>query len=117
MPSDNGSTTRFKDFDQLETSYLEKIGEPPTFRLRGQDFRCHPYMSVNQLNRLTVDTGMEGVFNFLYSCVVDEQQDELRNVLDQNENPVFYQILNDIMEWLIEAYNVRPTARASSSRR
>ncbi len=102
----------FKDFDAVLAAKREKLGLGPTFRLGGTTFSCIPVPKATELAEL-VESQTSGrvkpALDYLRSLVVAAQREEFDAVLNDDENVIDMETVQEIMSFLAEAYNGRPT--------
>lgn len=93
------------------------------FELDDRKFNCLPKRSgAVVLDAIARITGGEGgvsqvanVVPFLTSSVVPEEREEFTKVINDDSNPIDFDVLIEVMSFLLESYTSRPTKELSPS--
>lgn len=104
-----------KDFDAVRAAKREKAGEPPTFRLMGRQWNCLPIQPAHTLRDLVgEDNSIQGTFVYLQGLLVEDQREDFAKIVIGSDE-IDMDIISEVVKYVTEKYNGRPTVSASSS--
>lgn len=95
------------------------LAAPPTFDIDGRDFVCVSRMSGAAALEFAAsgDDGQraaDAILRFLRNAVCAEQRAAFNALLDDPDVGIPIETLNEIAEFLVEAYTARPTVPPSA---
>lgn len=96
--------------------------EPLDFTVGGDVFRVYPpttamfalFMSSQADNREVTDH-IAGLVDFLDNMLDPDDRIKFRRCLLDREHPLEFEMMQDIVEWLVEEWSARPTEQQSDS--
>jgi hypothetical protein len=101
---------KFKDFG---SGIGEK--EPISFKLHGEEFKCHPAIQGRTLMRVAMnaDSGdvskaASVVDDFFSLALLPESYERFTAILESKDKIVTVEALGEISGWLMEQYSARP---------
>lgn len=104
-----------------ETSSFQDA-EPVTFMIDEDEYTAHPpktsqlaYFMVTQARNRDVTDNVAGIVDFLDGLLEDQDQKRLRERLLNRDDPLDFDIIEDVVEMLVEEWTERPTRAASDS--
>lgn len=105
---------------EFTTAKAESTEDPITFSIDGETYHCVPKPSWHVLRTISKAAvgGSEAVVRvdeFFRAVVIDEDLERLEAILQRKTNSVDAELIQQIIEYLAEAYTGRPTRPLSGS--